>query len=224
MRANIYTTIVLIDDNSPDDTATVAQELQKELKTKRFIIQVLSNMQKSGLGQAYVRGFQYALQQDYDAIMQMDADLSHNPSYLPIMLTAFNQADMVIASRYIPGGATPNWKLLRRLASRGGNWYARLFLGDRLTDYTGGFNLYAATLLRKLDITTIQASGYTFQVELKQRALQQCKEVCEIPIVFTERKYGRSKIPRSTIAHTLVLIPKLWLQTLFQGYKITTSE
>lgn len=202
-------TVFVIDDNSPDGTASVAEKLGKELKTSKFKVVVLKRKKKEGLGKAYVFAFHKILEKDFDHILQMDADLSHNPKYLPEFLKAAEEADFVVGSRYIKGGSTPDWQIHRKLLSRGGNTYTRLMLSSKVSDYTGGFNLYSADLLRKVDLDSLQASGYGFLIELKYKALQKCSDVRQVPIVFMDRQHGSSKIPRGIIIKNLVLVAKL---------------
>ncbi len=199
----------IIDDNSPDGTADVAEKLDKKYKTSVFKVEVLRRKKKEGLGQAYIYAFHKILQKKFDYILQMDADLSHDPRYIPAMLDATATADFVVGSRYIKGGATPDWSWNRKLQSRGGNWYSRLFLGSRITDYTGGYNLFSTELLRKINLDSLQAGGYGFLIELKYKALKHCTQVEQIPIVFKDRQHGNSKIPRNTIFKNLMLVPKI---------------
>lgn len=202
-------TVYIIDDNSPDGTAAAAQKLGKDLKNPSFKVTVLKRPKKEGLGKAYVFAFHKILEKNYDFILQMDADLSHNPKYLPQFLQAAKDADFVVGSRYIKGGSTPDWQLHRKLLSRGGNTYTRLLLSSRISDYTGGFNLYSSELLKSIDLDSLQASGYGFLIELKYKALQKCQDVRQVPIVFMDRQHGSSKIPRGIIIKNLVLVAKL---------------
>lgn len=205
----LSTTVFVIDDNSPDGTAKVAKAWAAKNAAKNFKVSLIERKQKEGLGKAYVYGFNQILKQDFDFILQMDADLSHDPKYLPQFLDATEDADFVVGSRYIKGGATPDWSWDRKLQSRGGNLYARLFLGSKITDYTGGYNLYSVNLLKQVDLDTLQASGYGFLIELKYRAIKNCKKVRQVPIVFMDRQHGQSKIPRDTILKNFMLVPKL---------------
>lgn len=204
-------TVLVIDDNSPDGTGTTADRLAKAEKSKSFQVKVLHRVAKDGFGRAYVAGFKQLLKEDYTHIMQMDADLSHDPKYLPAFLKATQDYEFVVGSRYIRGGATPDWSGNRKLLSHFGNLYTRVFLGSKIHDYTGGYNLYSAKLLKALDINSLQAGGYGFLIELKYRALRKAKKVHEVPIVFMDRVHGTSKIPRSTIFKNLILVPQLRL-------------
>lgn len=210
LKMDINCTLLIIDDNSPDGTGTIAEELAKSQKNRNFKIEMLHRKNKEGLGKAYVAGFKYLLKDNYDYILQMDADLSHNPKYLSKMLeAASNGADFVVGSRYVKGGGTPDWSLYRKLQSRGGNLYTRFFLGSRITDYTGGYNLYSTNLLRAIDLDDLQAGGYGFLIELKYLAQKNSKNIVQIPIVFMDRQHGKSKIPRNTLFKNLLLVPEL---------------
>lgn len=202
--------ILVIDDNSPDGTADLAEKLGKKNSVRNVSIEVLRRQKKNGLGRAYVDGFNLLLRRGFDAIIQMDADLSHNPKYLTEFVRLANEGhDMIVASRYIPGGATPDWSLLRKLLSRFGNLYTRLFLGSVITDYTGGYNMFTNRLLKKIDVKTLSSGGYGFMIELKYRALQVAKSPAQIAIVFHDRQHGTSKIPKRTIIKNFILVLRL---------------
>jgi len=208
--------VLVVDDSSPDGTADEVRRLAPGLAERGLRVDVLERAEKNGLGRAYVDGMQHVLAQgDVDAVLQMDADLSHDPAYLHDFLEqARGGAELVVASRYVPGGATPDWGWHRKALSHGGNWYARLLLGHRLSDYTGGFNLYAVDLLRRMDLTTVASAGYAFQIEMKTRALRLTDRVVQVPIVFLDRTAGSSKIPRSTLLTSLRLVTTLGLRRL----------
>jgi dolichol-phosphate mannosyltransferase len=208
---NMRVEVLLVDDSSPDGTADRAKVLQGELGTVNFSIDVEVRARKEGLGKAYIHGFGKVLDEDRaDLILQMDADLSHNPMYIPQMLRlALGGADLVVASRYLPGGGTPDWGIHRKLLSRGGNLYIRLLLDRTLTDYTGAFCVFTKSLLREIDVATITASGYGFQIVLKNRAGKLARRIEEIPIVFMDRRHGESKIPKSTLVRNFVLVTKM---------------
>jgi dolichol-phosphate mannosyltransferase len=208
---DLQVTVFVIDDNSPDKTAAVADRLGRQLKSKNFSVKVINKPTKEGLGAAYIYGFKKILRQDFDFIMQMDADMSHNPVYIPKFIAATKKADLVIGSRYIEGGSAPDWGLLRKILSRGGNFYARLLLSRKITDYTGGFNLYSSGLLKSLNLGAIEAPGYGFLIQLKYRALKKCQAIKEVPIVFNDRQHGKSKIPKDTIIKNLLLVPLIRL-------------
>jgi dolichol-phosphate mannosyltransferase len=206
---NLETTLLIIDDNSPDGTGEVVKKLAKKYKSKGFTVKLLSRKVKDGLGRAYIAGFKELLKEDVEYIQQMDADLSHNPRYLPAFIKAAKGNDLIVGSRYISGGETPDWTLSRRILSRGGNFYARSILGGKLSDYTGGFNMYSAKLMKKINPSSISSTGYGFLIELKFRASKNANTVHEIPIVFNDRQHGKSKLPKSTIFKNLVLVPRI---------------
>ncbi len=184
--------ILVVDDNSPDGTGNLADQMAEE-NTR---VHVLHRAGKLGLGTAYIAGFKYAIAHDYDAAFEMDADFSHDPRYLPDFLKAIESADLVIGSRYVKGGGTPNWSLLRRFISGGGNIYTRLVLGLPVHDCTAGFRCYRRNVLEDIDLDTIRSQGYAFQVELVHRVLQHGFKIVEIPIIFMDRRVGKSKMSR----------------------------
>ncbi|KZX22016.1 polyprenol monophosphomannose synthase [Rathayibacter tanaceti] len=205
---------VIVDDSSPDGTAERARALGAQLSTGTFSVEVLSRAAKEGLGAAYLWAFEQVLGREDPPthILQMDADLSHDPAYLSDFLREVRAgADLVVASRYIPGGGTPDWTLDRKILSRGGNLYSRALLGSRLTDWTGGFNLFSRELLERIHFETVDATGYGFQIALKHRASVAARQVREIPIVFLDRTEGTSKIPGNTMLRSLVLVLRIRL-------------
>lgn len=187
------TDILIVDDNSPDGTGALADQIHDEDAR----VHVLHRSGKLGLGTAYIAGFKYAIAQGYDAAFEMDADFSHDPKYLPDFLKAIEQADLVIGSRYVQGGDTPNWTLLRRIISGGGNTFARFVLGLPIHDCTAGYRCYRRQVLESIDLDSIQALGYAFQVELVYRVLKAGFKIVEIPIVFMDRRVGKSKMSRT---------------------------
>ena len=195
--------ILIIDDNSTDGTGKLADEIH----TENPQVHVIHRPGKLGLGTAYLAGFKYALTHNYDAVFEMDGDFSHDPRYLPDFLKAIEQADLVIGSRYVPGGATPDWSLLRRLISGSGNSFARFMLGVPIHDCTAGFRCYRREILRDIDLDTIQSQGYAFQIELVYRAMKQGFKIVEIPIIFIDRRIGKSKMSHRIVieAFTYVL-------------------
>jgi dolichol-phosphate mannosyltransferase len=182
--------VLIVDDNSPDGTGRLADELA----AADAAVSVLHRAEKAGLGAAYVAGFQAALERDYDVIGEMDADGSHQPEQLPRLVIALADADLVIGSRWMPGGTVVNWPLARRLLSRSGNLYVRLLLGLPVRDATAGFRVYRREALEKIDLGTVESTGYVFQVDLAQRAVQAGLRVVEVPIDFVERELGVSKM------------------------------
>jgi dolichol-phosphate mannosyltransferase len=200
------TDVLIVDDNSPDGTGKLADEISEENPH----VHVLHRSGKLGLGTAYIAGFKYAVAHDYDAAFEMDADFSHDPRYLPDFLKAIEEADLVIGSRYIPGGDTPNWSFTRRMISGCGNIFARFMLGIPVHDCTAGYRCYRREVLESIDLDTIQSQGYAFQVELAYRVMRQGFKIVETPIVFMDRRVGKSKMSRAIVfeAFTYVLRTK----------------
>lgn len=202
--------VLIVDDNSPDGTANVANQLVASNPRVR----VLNRAAKQGLGPAYLEGFRYAFASNYQLIVEMDADGSHRAEDLSSILEAANDADLVIGSRWIRGGAVDNWPLSRRLLSKGGNIFAKLVLGTQVRDMTSGFRAYRAQFLERLVAQPVSSQGYSFQVELAYRASQQGK-VVEVPITFIERAGGRSKMTLGIVLEALVKIQLWGLKRLF---------
>lgn len=184
------THMLIVDDHSPDGTGEMADDLAR----RDGRIHVLHRPGKQGLGTAYIQGFRYAIDQGYDLIFEMDADFSHDPQYLPAFFDAAQHADLVIGSRYIPGGATPNWSLARRIISGGGNRFTRFMLNLPVHDCTSGFRCYHRRALEAIDFASIDSRGYAFQVELVYRTIMNGLLVTEVPIVFYDRRVGQSKM------------------------------
>ena len=188
--------VLIVDDNSPDGTGKIVDNFIKN-KTFGDSLFVLHRNCKLGLGTAYIEGFTWGMEKGYDVFLSMDADLSHNPKYLPKIFSAMKENDLVIGSRYVKGGGVRDWPLLRRLISLGGNIYAQLVLMSNVRDLTGGFNCYHRRFLEKINLKSIFSKGYCFQIEMKFRhVLLGCK-IKEIPIVFTDRLLGASKMSGS---------------------------
>ncbi|HZO60609.1 MAG TPA: polyprenol monophosphomannose synthase [Solirubrobacterales bacterium] len=198
-------TILVVDDSSPDGTG----ELADELAARDPAVQVLHRPRKEGLGQAYIAGFGRALAEGAALVIEMDADMSHDPAHLPAMVSATRHFDLVLGSRYVPGGEVRNWGAMRRLVSRGGCWYARMVLGLGVRDLTGGFKCFRREVLEALDLGRIRSQGYAFQVELTYRAVQRGFRVLEIPIVFTDRAVGHSKMSRRIVLEAMWMVPAL---------------
>jgi dolichol-phosphate mannosyltransferase len=190
LRQGPHFEILVVDDNSPDGTGLLAEIMSKQNPR----IQVIHRPRKLGLGTAYIEGFKRALSQDYEAIFEMDADFSHNPDKLPDLLATLEQADVVIGSRWVTGGGTENWSFLRKLVSRGGSLYARLLLNIPIKDLTGGFKCFRRSVLTALDLDSIKSNGYGFQVELNFLCHRHGFRLVEIPIIFPDRRLGRSKM------------------------------
>jgi dolichol-phosphate mannosyltransferase len=184
--------ILIIDDGSPDNTAGAVLEAKQRSPDMRVFLQ--SRPAKLGLGSAYVQGFQAGLSNQYDFLIQMDADWSHRPHHLETLLSLAQKADFVVGSRYVPGGGILNWGAGRRLLSRFGGWYSRLILGAGFSDFTGGFNGWSGQVLRAIRLDTLRSDGYSFQIELKYRAHRLGYRHLEFPIFFDERRAGRSKM------------------------------
>ena len=197
--------ILVVDDSSPDGTGAIADRLAEELET----LEVLHRRRKTGLGQAYLAGFDVALHNGAGHVLEMDADFSHDPGDLARMLAAAQNADLVLGSRYVPGGAVADWGAVRRLLSRGGGWYARMMLGLDQRDLTGGFKCFRREVLESIDLPTAKSQGYAFQVELTYRAVRRGFRVVEIPIVFSERRVGTSKMSSRIALEAAWLVPQM---------------
>lgn len=200
--------VLFVDDNSPDGTGAIIDEMAAGNPR----IHVLHRAGKLGLGTAYLEGFAWGLARDYAFIFEMDADGSHDPKYLPQMLSlAEDGADVVVGSRNVPGGGTVNWGIGRTLLSRGGSFYARTILGIDVRDVTAGFVCWRRDVLQALDLTGIDSNGYSFQIEMKYRAIQRGFRIVETPIVFVDRRVGQSKMSRAIVAEALA---KVWFLRL----------
>jgi len=196
------TDVLVVDDNSPDGTGELADLLSRQDAR----VHVLHRPGKLGLGTAYIAGFKYAIAHGYSATFEMDADLSHGPRYLPDMLQAIEHADLVIGSRYVTGGATPNWSVSRRMISGCGNLFARFMLGIPVHDCTGGFRCYRRQVLEEIELDSVQSRGYAFQVELTHRVLQGGFKIVEVPITFMDRRLGVSKMSRSIVIEAFAYV------------------
>jgi len=204
--------ILVVDDSSPDGTAQSVREVASTIND----VYLLERSQKDGLGRAYISGFLWALQRSYQFIFEMDADFSHDPQYLPDFLDAIKENDLVIGSRYISGVNVINWPMSRLLLSYCGNKFASVLTGISVKDCTGGFKCFRRELLEKLDLGKISSSGYSFQVEINYYAWKKGFRIAEIPIVFTDRKYGDSKMSTRIIREAFLLIWRLRLASLFK--------
>jgi dolichol-phosphate mannosyltransferase len=201
-------TVLIVDDNSPDGTGRIADRLAEELSAVR----VLHRANKQGLGRAYLAGFAMALENGAELIIEMDSDFSHDPADLPRLVAASRAADLVLGSRYVPGGGVENWGLLRRVLSWGGSAYARILLGVPVRDLTGGFKCFNARVLQGIDLSGVHASGYGFQIELTYRAIQAGFTVTEVPILFRERRVGQSKMTARIALEAVWKVPALRLR------------
>jgi dolichol-phosphate mannosyltransferase len=200
--------ILVVDDASPDGTG----QLVDELAERDPRIAVLHRAGKLGLGTAYIAGFKYGLERDYQYLFEMDADFSHDPRFLVDLLgRARTDADLALGSRYIEGGGTVNWGLFRQAISRGGNMYARAILGTKVTDMTGGFKCFRRQVLEAIDLDSIRSEGYSFQIEMTYRALQRGFKVSEVPIIFADRRVGQSKMSKAIVAEAMWMVWRIRL-------------
>jgi len=197
--------ILVVDDGSPDGTAEIAERVGAELG----VVELLRRSEKNGLGQAYLAGFAHALAAGAERVCEMDADLSHDPAHLPALLAAAEHADVVLGSRYVPGGGVTDWGLLRRLLSRGGCIYARLILHLPQRDLTGGFKVIHRRVLEAIQLESVRSQGYVFQIEVTYRAVLAGFRVVEVPIVFRERDAGTSKMSARIALEAMWRVPRL---------------
>jgi dolichol-phosphate mannosyltransferase len=200
--------VLVIDDSSPDGTGDIADRLAGELD----YVDVLHRARKEGLGPAYLDGFRRVMAGDAELILEMDCDFSHDPADVPRLVAAAADADLVLGSRYVEGGSIGNWGPLRRLVSAGGSWYARLLLGVPVRDLTGGFKCFRREVLERIDLDTITAKGYAFQIETTYRALKAGFRVREIPIAFVDREHGGSKMSRAIVLEAVWRVPMMRLR------------
>lgn len=203
--------VLIVDDNSPDRTYEIVERLMQTSYPGRLFL--LKRAGKLGLGTAYLAGFKWALARDYDYIFEMDADFSHDPKYLPDFLAAIQTHDLVLGSRYVPGGGVKNWGLLRKFISRGGSLYARTILGLSLRDLTGGFKCFRREVLEAIDLDSIKSNGYSFQIEMTYRACCKGFRIFETPIVFEDRTAGKSKMSRKIFLEAVLMVWKLRLDS-----------
>ena len=206
--------VLVVDDNSPDGTGRLADELAAQNPR----IDVLHRDGKRGLGTAYVAGFEWALERGFDYVFEMDADFSHDPEDLPRLLEAAMAADCAIGSRWVGQGGTRNWSLLRTLISRGGSLYAKTILGVPVSDLTSGFKCFSTRVLRELDLASIHSNGYAFQVEVNYRCHRLGFRIAEVPIVFVDRRVGKSKMSPWIVLEAMAVVWKLRL------YGVTAGE
>jgi len=206
-------TVWVVDDNSPDGTGVIADRLAHEDERVR----VIHRDGKLGLGTAYVAAYQEALAADVDFLLQMDADFSHDPSYLPRLLDALHDADLVIGSRYIPGGGTRHWSWARRAISRGGNRVARIGLGLKTQDATGGFRAFRRSTIERLNYDELRLRGYGFQIEVVFQVEQGGLRIAEVPIIFVERASGRSKMSKGIVWEAIIHILRRRIRMVHEG-------
>jgi len=206
--------LLVVDDNSPDGTGDLADKLA-EVDPR---VQVMHRTEKAGLGRAYVAAFAWALEHGYDLIVEMDADGSHRPEDLPKLLAVSEQADAVIGSRYVPGGTVVNWPKSREFLSKGANLYNRIMLGVKVKDATGGFRVYRAATLRRIDLNGIESAGYCFQIDMTLRVLQAGMTITEVPITFVERERGASKMSRTVIFEAFGRVARWGIGARLRGH------
>jgi dolichol-phosphate mannosyltransferase len=202
--------VLVIDDSSPDGTGELADRLAEELD----YVRVLHRPNKEGLGPAYLAGFRHALADGADLVLEMDCDFSHDPNDVPRLVAAAADADVVLGSRYVAGGGVRNWGLLRRVISAGGSWYARVLLQVRVRDLTGGFKCYRRAVLETIDLDAVHSKGYAFQIETTYRALRAGFRVVEVPITFSDREAGGSKMSKAIVAEAIWKVPLFRLAAL----------
>tara|TARA_B100000749_G_scaffold280898_1_gene280895 strand:- start:94490 stop:95188 length:699 start_codon:yes stop_codon:yes gene_type:complete len=196
--------ILVVDDSSPDGTAGKVEELQKTYPNTHLLVR----KEKQGLGKAYLAGFDWGLEQGYDILCEMDADFSHRPQDLVTVLKEAEVSDVTIGSRYVPGGGTVNWGILRKIISKGGSLYSRIILGYPVNDWTGGFNAWKSEVLKGIHLDQVKSNGYCFQIELKYRALLKKYSTKEVPILFEDRRVGQSKMSLKIVLEAFY---KVWL-------------
>jgi dolichol-phosphate mannosyltransferase len=209
-RHELDARVLVIDDSSPDGTGELADRLTGEFR----FLSVLHRPKKEGLGPAYLAGFVWALATDADRIVEMDCDFSHDPEDLPRLLAATQNADLALGSRYMKGGGTRNWSLARRAVSRFGSVYARILLGVEVRDLTSGFKCFRRSVLEAIGLERVSTKGYAFQIETTYRALRVGCRVVEVPIVFSERDAGKSKMSRAIVLEAMAKVPALRLRAL----------
>ena len=205
--------MLVVDDNSPDGTGQLVAEWADSPQYEGRLF-LLRRAGKLGLGTAYIAGFRWALARSYRRILEMDADFSHNPRYLPDLLAAAEEADLVLGSRYVPGGGVKNWGFWRRFLSRGGSLYARVLLGLPYQDLTGGFKCFRREVLETLDLGAVRSNGYSFQIELTYRAHCKGFKIKEVPIVFEDREVGKSKMSKHIFWEAVLMVWKLRMEGL----------
>jgi dolichol-phosphate mannosyltransferase len=204
LEFNPEVNVLVVDDSSPDKTGEEVQKLRNKFPDK---VHLLTRSEKEGLGRAYIAGFKWGLSQGYDVIVEMDADFSHRPADLVNILQAIQQKDFVVGSRYVEGGKTVNWGLLRKFISKGAGVYSRMILGFPLQDWTGGFNAWRKEVLEKIGLDSVTSNGYSFQIELKYKALRNGFHGVESPITFEDRRVGQSKMSFRIVLEALY---KVW--------------
>ena len=203
--------LLIVDDNSPDGTSNKVKTLQKTYKNLHLEIR----QKKSGLGTAYIHGFQWALSRDYDKVVQMDADLSHNPEDVSMMVDHLDNYDLVIGSRYIKGISVVNWPLRRLMLSYGANTYTRIITGMPIMDGTGGFKAWKTKVLRNINLESVQSQGYSFQIEMNFRTWLKKYKIKEVPIIFSDRTIGQSKMSKTIVYEAIFMVWRLRIWKIF---------
>ena len=206
--------LLIVDDNSPDGTGEKVKKLQTEYKN----LFLETRPKKSGLGTAYIFGFKWALEKKYDNIIQMDADLSHNPKDLPRMVNNLQRYDLVIGSRYINGISVVNWPLRRLMLSYGANAYSRVITGMPIMDGTGGFKAWKSSVLSSIDLDSVKSQGYSFQIEMNFRAWVKKFNIKEIPIIFSDRTIGQSKMSKTIVYEAIFMVWRLRIWKIFKWH------
>ena len=207
--------LLIVDDNSPDGTSDKVKELQSEFKNLYLEVRA----KKLGLGTAYIFGFKWALEHKYDFIVQMDADLSHNPKDLAMMVENLDHNDLVIGSRYINGISVVNWPLRRLMLSYGANTYSRMITGMPIMDGTGGFKAWKSEVLQNIDLDSVRSQGYSFQIEMNFRAWIKGYKLKELPIIFSDRTIGQSKMSKKIVYEAIFMVWRLRIWKIFGWYK-----
>ncbi len=202
---NIDFSVLVVDDNSPDGTSQIVKNWMKDHSN----CYLLNREKKEGLGKAYIAGFKWGLEKDYDYFCQIDADFSHDPTFIPLFLEKTKEFDFIIGSRYVKGGGVVGWGLLRKIISRGGSFYSKIILTSKINDFTGGFNLWTKNVLKSIDLDSLFSSGYSFQIEMKYRATKKGFKFYEYPIIFIDRVNGSSKMSKSIVIEAMINVLKL---------------
>ena len=208
LRLPVAVDLLVVDDNSPDGTG----KLGDELAAKYPRVHVLHRQEKNGLGRAYLAGFKWALERGYEFVFEMDGDFSHNPDDIPLLLAAAQHADLVLGSRYLNGIRIINWPLSRLMLSKGAATYVSIITGLPFTDPTGGYKCFRRRALQALDLDEVRSNGYSFQIELTHKLWRQGMRIVEVPIIFTERAQGHSKMSGHIIREALIMVWRLWFQ------------
>ena len=204
--------LLIVDDNSPDGTGALADQIAKKNKN----VTVLHRQEKSGLGPAYLAGFEFAFKNDFKYVVEMDADSSHRAADLPLLIAQSKNADLVIGSRWISGGRVVNWPAYRKAISKFGNWYTRVMLKTSVRDMTAGFRIYRTEKLLQIDLPSVKSEGYCFQIEMTKRMAQINGTILEVPITFVERKYGVSKMSKKIVFEAIYRVTAWGLGAKFR--------